>query len=301
MKLFLKDQDKICKFSVIFKNLQCLVDAIKIYFSEKGLYVQGMDNSTCCLFECNIPGKWFDEYSFQTGVDSPQISVNTAIMQKVLGTLGDKQEITMSYEGESDILLVELTKGTANFDKTFEIALIDLDVELLHIPQQETDVDLVIQTSKFSELISQLLIFSEILTLQFKEEAIDFKASGVEGSMSSSIDLDDVTEYAIEEGTTLSHSYSLKYLNMMCNFNKLSKDIVMGFNKDMPMSLLFNLEESKESKENDNNKETDNKTEYSEDIFSDDDDEDDTGNVSDKKDKCYVGFYLAPRMDEDAY
>jgi len=298
MKLFLSDQDKICKFSVIFKNLQYLVDAIKIYFSENGLYVQGMDNSSCCLFECNIPGKWFDEYTFQIGVDSSQISVNTAIMQKVIGTLGDKQEITMSYEGESDILLVELTKGTSNFDKTFEIALIDLDVELLQIPQQETDVDLVIQTSKFSELISQLLIFSENLTLQFKEDAIDFKASGVEGSMSSCIDLDDVTEYAIEEGASLSHSYSLKYLNLMCNFNKLSKDIVMGFNKDMPMSLLFNLEDSKT-----NDGDTENKTEGSEDIFSDEDDdeEDNTGSVSDKKDKCYVGFYLAPRMDDDAY
>lgn len=277
MKLYLKEHEKLNKFSAIFRNLQCLVDAIKIYFNDHGLYIQGMDNSSCCLFECNLPADWFDEYTFNTGVDAAQISVNTAIMQKVIGTLSDKQEITLSYEGQTDIIRVELSNGSVKFDKTFEISLIDLDVELLEIPQQETDVDLVIQTNKFSELISQLLIFSEILTLNFKEDAIEFKASGIEGSMSSCIDLEDVTEYAIGEDSELLHSYSLKYLSMMCNFNKLSKYIVMGFNENMPMSLVYNLQDI-------------------------DDDGDDVNDVNDdKKKRGYIGFYLAPRIDDDGY
>lgn len=292
MKLYLKEHEKICKFSTIFRNLQCLVDAIKIYFNDHGLYIQGMDNSSCCLFECNLPADWFDQYTYNTGVDAAQISVNTAIMQKVIGTLGDKQEITLSYEGQTDILRVELSKGSVNFDKTFEISLIDLDVELLEIPQQETDVDLVIQTNKFSELISQLLIFSEILTLNFKDDAIEFKASGVEGSMSSCIDLEDVTEYAIGEDSELLHSYSLKYLNMMCNFSKLSKFIVMGFNENMPMSLVYNLDDISTKEDDISTKEDD--------IFSSDDDKEDENN-SDKKKKGYIGFYLAPRIDDDGY
>lgn len=274
MKFTLSKHDKIIKFSTIFRHLQCLVDAVKIYFSDNGLYIQGVDNSSCCLFECQIPSGWFDEYSFNEGIDASQISVNTAIMQKVIGTLGDKQNITMSYEGGSDILKVEFSKGTVNFNKIFEIALIDLDVELLTIPKHETLVDLVIQTNKFSELITQLSIFSEILTLQFTDEAISFKASGVEGCMKSSIELEDVTEYAIGEDSELTHSYSLKYMSMMCNFNKLSKDIVMGFNDNMPMSFVFNLEERVEGDEDDEN---------------------------DDKKRCYVGFYLAPRIDDDEY
>ena len=268
MKLLLKDDEKIMKFSTIFRHLRQFSDAMVIYFSDTGMYAQGMDGSNCCLFECKIPANWFDEYSYDSGTDAPQIGVNTAIMQKVIGTLGDKQEIRMSYSGLSDVLQVEF-KGSANFNRHFEIALIDLDVEFLEIPKQETHVDLTIQTNKFSELISQLLIFSEILTLHFTEEAINFKASGIEGSMSSRINMDDVTEYAIGEDTELLHSYSLKYLNLMCNFGKMNKDVVLGFSENMPMSLVFYLEEKGE------------------------DDSDDM-----EKD-CFLGFYLAPRIDDE--
>ncbi len=150
------------------------------------------------------------------------------------------------------------------FNKHFEIALIDLDTELLVIPDQETHVDLKMETIVFSKLITQLLIFSDQLTLTFTDEDIQFKTSGIEGGMSSKIDLDDVNEYAIGEDSVLTQSYSLAIINMMCNFSKLNKNISMGFSDNMPMSLVYNL--------------------------SSDDDEDDK--------TCFVGFYLAPRIED---
>ena len=55
------------------------------------------------------------------------------------------------------------------------------DSELMTIPHEESHVDLTIDTAKFSKLVSQLLIFSDVLTLTFSEEDIKFRAEGYRG------------------------------------------------------------------------------------------------------------------------
>lgn len=283
MKLILKNQQKVTTFSAILQNLKQLVDNISIYFSTEGLYIQGMDNTQICLFECKLANDWFSEYEFDEGVDNPKICLNTTILCKVIGAVDDKQTIELSYTGETDILDIKFGDTTeATLNQHYEIALIDIDSELMTIPRDEAHVDLVIDTIKFSKLISHLLIFSDVLTLIFSDTDIKFRASGTEGAMNSMIDLDDVQEYAIGENTTLSQSYSLTYINMMCNFNKLNKNIVMGFSNNMPMSLVYDLDEP-----------------TVQDDESDDDDDMVQSPTSVKK--CFVAFYLAPKMDDDAY
>ena len=64
-----------------------------------------------------------------------------------------------------------------------------------------------------------------------------------EGSMKVDIKMEDVKEYAIAEDTILTQSYSLKYVQLMCQFNKLSTEIKMGFCKNMPMTMKYELGE----------------------------------------------------------
>ena len=85
------------------------------------------------------------------------------------------------------------------------------------------------------------MIFDEVLTLTFNEDKIDMKSSGSDGSMKVKMNIDDIKEYAISEDITLVQSYSLKYIHLMCQFNKLSSEINMGFSKDKPMTMKYDL------------------------------------------------------------
>ena len=289
MKLTLKDPVKVTKFSAIFQHLKQLVDNIAIYFSVDGLYIQGMDSTQICLFECKLTSGWFDEYEFTQNVDARRVCVNTTILYKVINAIDEKHMIEISYSGHPDLLNIKFGDPAEHiFNKCFEISLVDLDIELMTIPRKEAHVDLTIDTLTFSKLISQLLIFSNVLTLHFTDEDIKFRAEGTEGAMNSKIDLEEVKEYAIGENTTLSQSYSLTYINMMCSFGKLNKSIIMGFSENMPMSLIYDLDNCANQQNEDEN-EDDN--EY--------DNEDEEGEEQIKK--CFVGFYLAPRMDDDNY
>lgn len=274
MKLTLKDTIKVSKFSAIFQHLKQLVECIAIYFSEDGMYIQGMDNTQICLFECKLTNTWFDEYEFTTNVDDPRVCMNTSILYKVISAVDEKHMIEISYEGNTDILHIKFADPADNvFNKCFEISLMEFDSELMTIPREESHVDLTMDTAKFSKLVSQLLIFSDVLTLTFSDEDIKFRAEGTEGAMSSKIDLEDVKEYAIGEDSVLTQSYSLTYINMMCSFGKLNKNIEMGFSNNMPMSLIYDLD------------------------IEDSQDTDMEGEEKKIK-KCFVGFYLAPKLDD---
>ena len=271
MKLILKDYEKANKFSAIFQHLKQLVQSIVLYFDVNGLYIQGMDSTQICLFECKLNSSWFDEYEFDEDSDEGRICINTCIIHKVISAVGENHVIEISHTNNADVLNIKFASQQQyseenKFNKHFQISLICLETERLEIPSCETLVDLTIDTTTFSKLITQLLIFSEHVTLTFTDNSIQFETSGTEGAMKSNIDLEDVNEYAIEENASLVQSYSLSFINMMCSFSKLNKNIIMGFNENMPMSLKYNL-------------------------GTEDDDE--------SENECAVMFYLAPRCNDD--
>ncbi len=93
MKLTIKDHNKVAKFSSIFQHLKQVVDCIAIHFSVDGMYIQGMDSTQICLFECKLTNDWFDEYEFTQNVDAPRVCVNTTILYKVISAIDEKHKI----------------------------------------------------------------------------------------------------------------------------------------------------------------------------------------------------------------
>ena len=60
--------------------------------------------------------------------------------------------------------------------------------------------------------------------------------------MKASIRIEDVKEYAITENETLEQMYSLRYVQLMCQFNKLATVMEMGFNDESPMIMKYRLD-----------------------------------------------------------
>jgi proliferating cell nuclear antigen PCNA len=244
MKLTIEDTRKTSKLATIFCNLKAFTDNVVIYFKTEGLYIQCMDDSHCALLECSLDKSWFTSYEFDRKKDMPTISLKIGMLYKVLNTREDNQTMELSHnQEEEDKLNITLSGG--KMCKYFELPLINIEFELLNTEtMKDTDIDLIIESKTFCDLINQLLIFDEILTLTFNENKIDMKSSGNDGSMKVDMKIDDIKEYAIAEDTTLVQSYSLKYIQMMCQFNKLAVEMCMGFSKDKPMTMKYDLSDN---------------------------------------------------------
>ena len=244
MKIVFANSRKCQQFSAMFANLKNFTDNVCIYFKPDHLYIQCLDDSHCCLFEARLNSTWFKEYTFDETIDNGCIGINIAMLNKVLNTWTDTQEITLETNPNTDKFSLNFENGnttSGQFNKYFELSLIDVQNELMDVRLFDTLVDLTVDSKVFCSLISQLTIFDNSLTFTFNEENIECVSSGSDGSMKALININEVKEYAIPESTTLKQSYSLRYVQMMCQFNKLAGEIEMGFSEDKPMTMKYLL------------------------------------------------------------
>jgi hypothetical protein len=69
-------------------------------------------------------------------------------------------------ESKSDVLNIFMECDIKTvFDKNFEIPLMDIECELLEIPDVDYDAELVIQSASFANTVSQLKQFGDIMDI----------------------------------------------------------------------------------------------------------------------------------------
>ena len=254
MKIVITNADKSNKLSIIFSNLKSFASLVTLRFKEEGLYMQVMDFSKVCLFECNIVKDWFDEYHFQSD-DIESITLSSLIISKIISTFVDGQTMTISADSTSDKVNMSFTGSNSSYNKHFEMPIIDNEDDVVSIPNASeigngtSEVDLALPSARFAELIGQFQVFNDTIQLTFSEEGISMMASGDEGSMTADMSLDDVIEYSVAEDTTLIQSFALKYISTMCSFGKISEEVEMEYNENYPMVLIYNFGEPMRTKD----------------------------------------------------
>jgi len=243
MKFIQTDPKRTENIATVLNCLKQFSETVTLRFSEEGIYVQGLDGSHVSLFEWKLTSNWFTSYEWNED-DVTEASLATSIMHKVISTFHQDQTMTMEISESGDNVSLSFTSGKETCDKHFELPLIDVDNDVLEIPEKDSDIDLIIASKKFSELISQFEIFDNTLSFKFTDEDIVMKATGVDGSMKASMSLDDVTEFALaEDKDEIKQSFALRYIKMMCNFSKISKETNMEFTVGAPMKLKYDMAE----------------------------------------------------------
>lgn len=250
MKIVITDAIKSAKLSIIFSNLKSFASFVTLRFKEEGLYMQVMDFSKVCLFECNIHKDWFNEYDFQKSDDIESLTLSSLIISKIISTFVDGQTMTISANNTSDKVSMSFTGSNSSYNKHFEMPIIDNEDDIVTIPNSSeigtgtSEVDIALPSSNFAELIGQFQVFNDTIQLTFSDEGISMMASGDEGSMTADMSLDDVIEYSIAEDTTLVQSFALRYISTMCSFGKITEEVSMEFNEHYPMVLIYNFGET---------------------------------------------------------
>ena len=244
MKFVQTDPKRTNNIATILNCLKQFSETVTLRFSEEGIDVQGLDGSHVSLFEWKLTPGWFSEYEWNGEDDVQEASLATGIMHKVISTFHQDQTMTLNIKSTGDNVELSFTEGKETCDKHFELPLIDVNGEVMEIPEKDSDIDLIIPSKKFTELISQFEIFDDTLAFKFTDEDITMRATGVDGSMKASMSLDDVTEFALaEDKDVIKQSFALRYIKMMCNFSKISSETQMEFTVGSPMRLKYDMAE----------------------------------------------------------
>lgn len=251
MEFTLSNLTKTDIFSGIFHQIKTFSENISIQFDNDGLYVQTMDHTRVAIMEIRLPKEWFDTYTIENGVPIV-IGVNCGILFKILNARDKGQTVKMAYDsGATDTLSVYFSsEGKGTFDKSFEVPLIDLEIEFMQIPAIEYQAEFSLPAGTFAAIVNQLKMFGETMDITCSEERIALNAySQDSGKMSVEIGVDDLTEFSINEGEEIDMSFSLNYLHNICLYNRLSKEIQVKICDQYPLFIRYSLDEHFENAE----------------------------------------------------
>lgn len=241
MEVLIKNTTNCEIFTTLFQHMKLFTENLNVYFHEDKVFIQGMDNAHVSVFEINLPKDWFDEYSLDT---QTTIGINTTMLFKVLNTHDKTHSIQLKLEtSDSDKLEIHLLSENTNVvNLHYAIPLIDIDSEIMSIPETEYQGEISFPSYTFSTLIDQMKIFGETFNIICNEEKIQMISESVDcGKMYVDIPIDDLNSYAIEEDETLDLSFSISHLKNICLYNKIAKDIDIYLKRDFPIKLVYNL------------------------------------------------------------
>jgi proliferating cell nuclear antigen PCNA len=218
------------------------------------------------LFEIILPKEWFCVYE-QT--KSVSVGISSIILYRILSTREKSQSIEINYLEEEDHLSISFKSDDVKneFDKYFNAPLIDLSSDMMTIPEIDNNIELTIESNVFAKLINQLKDFGDSLDLECDENVLKMSSKGSDSEkMAVDISVDNLESFSINEGSNLKLSFSLKYLQNICKYSKISPYIGLKMNDNHPMKIIYYLDKLEE-------------------------------NIDDTKSKMV--FYLAPKMDHD--
>ncbi len=259
MNVQITQPSKVDIFTQVFQHIKLFTDHINITFREEGLYIQTMDNSHVSVFELNLPNTWFDQYDLKNG--SVLVGIHSSILYKILHSRDKAHTISLSMtDKEDDKLDLDFITETSDvYNRHYEISLMEIDVEQLHIPDMEYEADLTLPSITFGNLVDQFKMFGDTLEIHCSEENVGLSANSSEtGKMTVDISIDDIISFAIDEGEILHLSFSLNHLHNICCYSKIAQNMDISLKRECPIKITFPLDE----------------------------------------DDCYLRFYLAPKINE---
>lgn len=240
MRFEIADKKKREIFITIFNNLKNFTDAIVLNIEQDRLYIQGMDNSHICVYELILQSSWFQVWD----ITEPQVfGLSLPIFNKILHICSDKQSIHIHSDNNEDLQIDFTSAEKGEFDKHLKMPLMDIDMDRLHIPTMDYEVDIEMDSKKFKNLIDELANFNETLNIVCNENQVVLESSSSEGTMNVVITTDDIDLLAVVEGKEINASFGIKYIAQMCQFHKLTTNCAIHITEGMPLQLKYEIDD----------------------------------------------------------
>jgi proliferating cell nuclear antigen len=239
MRVVLTDKEHIAKFVMVFKGVMGMNNIVSIQCMSDKFYSQSMDQALSSIVEVDIAKDWFDEYICE---DSSIINLNVNTLVKVLECWSPGYKLTI-YDDDDKIIIN--FDGDGLVSKKFELIQISVNNDIFNIPEKDYDIDMVLTSDAFKDIIDELKLFHDTLEITCDMDNIIMKTVGEEGSASIKIKDGDVLEYAValNDGDIFEQKINISKISNCCNINKLNDEVHVHLSTEQPFKIYYSLDE----------------------------------------------------------
>ena len=220
-------------FKMVVDAMSEIVDSVLMYFGEEEVKIQAMDSSHVSLCFLQLQGTGFTEYVCET---PENVGVSLSNLSKILKCTSADDEMEIRIQ-DSDKMGLRF-KGPERSSE-FEMKLMDIDSDYLHIPDVEYECVVDMPSSDFHKLVRNVAVVGDTCTVDVKNGGMIFSSEG---------DIGQATFHALEKetmkisGTTMC-KFANKYLQMFTKATPLCPRVVLKISTDNPMCLEYGIED----------------------------------------------------------
>lgn len=242
---------KLAKGDVLKKIVSALKELIEQAswdLTEEGIQLQSMDSSHVALVQMMLHHDSFEAYRCDQNI---AMGLNMEHLNKVFAAFS-QGTVQLQCEDESDSVKFVFEDEKKQRKQSYELRLMDLDVEQLGIPDQEYQASFSMPSSEFTKIIKDMLVIGETVTISVTKGGVQFKTDGEigkadvhlyrgetiddeENDNSGSLELD------VQEPIDL--AFATQYLKKFTAASSLAKNVTVSLSKDVPMVICYEMED----------------------------------------------------------
>jgi proliferating cell nuclear antigen len=139
-------------------------------------------------------------------------------------------------------------RGPLSKKQTYELRMMDLDVEQLGIPEQEYQATFSMPSAEFTKIIKDLLIIGESVTIDVKKSGVTFSAEGEIGKSQVHLEKgeaigDSDESFDLQVNDPIELSFATQYLKKFTAAGPLARDVTVALSADVPMVIAYEVED----------------------------------------------------------
>lgn len=210
-----------------------IIDEGNFIVDKESISLLAPDRTMVSVVDFKLLSPAFEEYKVDETVTlGLNLSNLTAVLKRA--KIGDKIILELGEEK-----LIIRIKGTTS--RRFEIPIIDVKIEKPPIDQLKFKTKVELETSVLEEGIADAEIIGDAVFFEAEDNIFRIFAKGDISSTMLEIKKGEEGILSIQANEKVRSQYPIDYLKKMIKAGKLSKQVVLEFDKDYPMRMDFKV------------------------------------------------------------
>ena len=192
-------------FKSMLEVLKEIINDVNVYFDSSGMKIVAFDVARVTLVYVKLDAENFEEYSCTSDV---VLGINVSNTFKLLKSISNCDILTITNTDEN--LIITVSNETKKSTSKFSIRLLDLNEDLLEIPEGGTSElhETVIPSIDFQKIVRDMSNIGSELLIKRGGNTVEFACEGDFAEKQTTIEQSDNVKNEI------SGTFSLKYLSM---------------------------------------------------------------------------------------
>lgn len=217
--------------------LKEILTDINIYFNDTGMKIMSMDGSKTALVHLKLESDQFENFYCKELII---VGVNVLSLFKLLKTIGNTDIVTLYIEkNDAHKLGIRIENKEKSTVSNSKLKLLDLDEDLLTIPDVEFDSVITIPCPDFQKYCRDLSTIADIVDISSKGNVFTMHAEGDFAEQTITIGETSNGLVFCKNEAEVSGKFSLKYLNLFCKSSGLCSNIELYLKEKYPLIIVF--------------------------------------------------------------